>query len=43
MISDFYALDQQLNLSSEATRADLMKSMDGLVIGRTVLIATYQK
>jgi len=43
MIFDFYALDQQLDLSPDATRADLMKAMDGHVIGRTVLIATYQK
>ena len=43
MIFDFYALDQQLALSPDATRADLMKAMDGHVIGRTVLIATYQK
>ncbi len=43
MIFDFYALDQQLALPPDATRADLMKAMDGHVIGRTVLIATYQK
>jgi len=36
-IAELYALDQKLDLEPEANRADLLKPMDGRVIGK----ATY--
>jgi len=38
-----YALDAMLNLSAGSTKADLLKAMEGHVIGETVLMGRYSR
>jgi phosphatidylethanolamine-binding protein (PEBP) family uncharacterized protein len=38
-----YALDKPTGLASGATKADLIKAMDGHVLGEGQLMGTYQR
>jgi len=40
---DLFALDEKLNVPQNATRADILKAMDGHVIGHAVLIGLYHR
>ncbi|MBI3941035.1 MAG: hypothetical protein HY315_09385 [Acidobacteria bacterium] len=40
---ELFALDQQLNLAPGATRADVLKAMDGHVLGHAVLIGLFHR
>src|SRR5271170_4271254 len=40
-IFELYALDQKLDLPAGATRADLLKAMDGHVIGKATYVGLY--
>lgn len=38
---ELYALDVKLDLGSEATRADVLRAMDGHVLGKAALVGRY--
>ena len=40
-IFELYALDQKLDLTTGASRADLLKAMDGHVIGKATYVGTF--
>lgn len=40
---DLFALDQKLDLPAKATRADVLKAMDGHIVGHAVLIGLYNQ
>ena len=40
---DLFALDQKLNLSADSTRADVMKAMDGHILGHAALVALLNR
>ncbi|EKD48435.1 MAG: hypothetical protein ACD_64C00320G0002 [uncultured bacterium] len=40
---DLYALSDRLRLTKKATRADLMRAMQGKILGKSRLIGTYQR
>jgi Raf kinase inhibitor-like YbhB/YbcL family protein len=42
-IFELYALDQKLDLAPDATRADLLRAMDGHVIGKGVYIGLFHR
>jgi phosphatidylethanolamine-binding protein (PEBP) family uncharacterized protein len=40
---ELFALDQKLDLPATATRADVMKAMDGHIAGHATLVAPYNR
>lgn len=40
---ELYALDAKLDLTADATRADVMKAMDGHILGKGVLEARFKR
>ena len=40
---EIFALDQKLDLPAAATRADLLKAMDGHIAGHTALVAPFNR
>jgi len=40
---ELYALDQKLDLAPDATRADLLRAMDGHIIGKAVYIGLFHQ
>ena len=42
-IYEIYALDQTLNLTPDATRADIMKAMDGHILGSSAYVGVFQR
>ena len=38
-----YALDTRLNLGPDATRADVMKAMDGHILGKGVIVGRFHR
>ena len=40
-VFEFYALDTKLDLPANATRADLMKAMDGHVVGKAAYVGRF--
>ncbi len=40
---ELYVLDVKLDLAQGASRADLLKAMDGHIIGKGVLIGTFHR
>jgi Raf kinase inhibitor-like YbhB/YbcL family protein len=38
-----YALDTMLTLPSSATRADVLKAMDGHIVGTTTYVASFER
>ena len=38
---DLYALDTKLSLGPDATRDDVLKAMDGHILGKAVLIGRF--
>ena len=40
---ELFALDQKLNLATDATRADVMKAMDGHILGHAALVAVLNR
>jgi phosphatidylethanolamine-binding protein (PEBP) family uncharacterized protein len=40
-VFDFYALDTKLDLPANTTRDDLLKAIDGHVIGKTVYFGRF--
>jgi hypothetical protein len=43
LVFDFYALDQKLDVPADATRSDLLRAMDGHVLGKTVFVGLYTR
>ena len=40
---ELFALDTKLNLKEDATRADVMKAMDGHILGKGVLVGRFHR
>ncbi len=40
---DLYALDIKLDLGADATRADVVKAMDGHILGKAVLVGRFHR
>jgi Raf kinase inhibitor-like YbhB/YbcL family protein len=40
---ELFALDQKLNLPAEASRADVLKAMDGHVLGKSVYVGLFHQ
>jgi hypothetical protein len=40
---ELFALDQKLDLPANATRADVMKAMDGHIAGHASLVAPFNR
>jgi Raf kinase inhibitor-like YbhB/YbcL family protein len=40
---ELYALDTKLDLSPDATRADIMKAMDGHILGKAVMFGRFHR
>jgi Raf kinase inhibitor-like YbhB/YbcL family protein len=42
-VFDLYAVDQKLDLTPEANRADVMKAIDGHILGASVYVGVFQQ
>jgi hypothetical protein len=40
---ELFALDEKLDLPEKATRADLLKAMDGHIIGHATIVSTFNR
>jgi phosphatidylethanolamine-binding protein (PEBP) family uncharacterized protein len=40
---ELYALDTKLDLGPDATRADVLKAMDGHILGKAALVGRFHR